>query len=370
MQKKKLIGIIIILIIAAVGIWKIFGNKSRTVQYQTATVTKGIIVSTISASGKVLSTSTFPINTQASGVIKKVYVKDGDKVFVGQKIAEVSLDSDGALANAKAWASLVAANNSYRSTQATLANVYDQIKGHDSDETFTQKETRTKAEVSNDNAYTNLTSANLTYKQTSPIIYAPNSGIIGSVGIVEGMVLVGGRVAVIQNNSLPIVAVTINEIDVPNVKIGQKATITFDSITDKTFTGTVATVDRIGTISSNVTSYPVNIKLDTNSDQILPNMALSADIIINTKTDVLIVPSAAVTTQNGQSSVKVLKNGVEFDTPVEIGISSDTDVEIISGLNKGDIVITGTSGATTAPAGGASFSPFGGGFGGGQRRGN
>lgn len=401
-DKKRVVGAIVVLTILVFSILYIVnrGNKNKTT-YQTATATKGTIVSTISASGKVLSTNTFSINTQATGVVKKVYVVDGDVVKAGQKISEISLDSDGALANTKAWAALISsqnslgsANNSYRSSQASLQNVYDQVKGHDSDETLVQKETRTKAEVANDNAFdgirsatANLASAALSYKQTSPVIYAPNSGIIGSVGVVEGMNLVGSssttsvnsqRVAVVKNDSLPIVAVTVNEIDVPSVKVGQKATITFDSITDKTFTGVIATVDRIGTVSSNVTSYTVNIKLDTNSDQILPNMALSADIIINTKTDVLTVPSAAVTTQNGESEARVLRNGVEVRVPVEVGISSDIDVEIISGLSEGDVVITGTSTAAATP-GGASFSPFGGGFGGGairtggagaQRRGN
>ncbi len=76
------------------------------------------------------------------------------------------------------------------------------------------------------------------------------------------MVITAQRIATIENNATPVVNVTASETDVPKIKIGQKATISFDSITEKTFTGVVATVDRIGTTSSNVTSYGVNIKLD------------------------------------------------------------------------------------------------------------
>jgi macrolide-specific efflux system membrane fusion protein len=174
------------------------------------------------------------------------------------------------------------------------------------------------------------------------------------------------RIAVIQNSATPIINVTLGETDVPNVKIGQKATVTFDSITNETFTGVVATVDRIGTVSSNVTSYGVNIKLDSGSDQILPNMAATADIITATATDALYIPSAALVTQNGQNYAQVLQNGKEVQVPVEVGISSDTDTVITSGLTEGETVVTGTVSATSTSSSTRSvFSTGGGGFGGG-----
>lgn len=387
-DKKRWIGAIIILVIVGVGIWKLTSNNSNKTTYQTSTVQKGTVVSTISASGKVLTTNTLSITTQASGVVKKVYVKDGDKVVQGQKLAEITLDSDGTLANAKAWASYISAqnsvnsaNNSYRSSQASLAVVYDQVKGHSADETLVQKETRTRAEVSNDNAYdglrqaqANLVSSGYSYRLTSPIITAPFSGVVGSVGLVEGMVLNSStsttsinsqRVAVIKGDSLPVISVSLSEVDVPNVKVGQKVTVTLDSITDKTFTGTVATVDRVGSTSSNVTSYNANIKLDSDSTAILPNMAATADIIINTATDVLYVPSVALITQNGTTLAKTLVNSKEVDVEVSTGISSDTNTVITSGLTEGAIVITGTSTKTTTTSSSSGTSVFSRTFGGG-----
>ncbi len=137
-----------ILAVVAFGILYIVnkGNKNK-VSYQTAAVAKGTIVSSVSASGQILTSSLINVNTQATGVVRTVYVKNGETVKNGQAIAAITLDSDGALANAKAWASLSSAQNTYRSTQASLANIYDQVKGHDTDETFVIKETRTKAEV-------------------------------------------------------------------------------------------------------------------------------------------------------------------------------------------------------------------------------
>ncbi|MCX6704896.1 MAG: efflux RND transporter periplasmic adaptor subunit [Candidatus Woesebacteria bacterium] len=383
-DRKRLIGAGLILLVLIFGIWKITSAKSSKVQYQTSTVQKGTIVSTISASGKVLTTNTLAINAQTSGVVKKVYIKDGDRVTAGQKLAEIELDSDGTLANARAYASLISAqngvnsaNNGYRSTQASLANVYDQLKGHSTDETFAQKETRTRAEVSNDNAFdqlrsaqANLVSSSYSYRLTSPIITAPFSGVVGSVGLVEGMVMSSStsttsvnsqRVAVIKGDSLPVISVSLSEVDVPNIKVGQKVTVTLDSIPDKTFTGVVATVDRVGSTTNNVTSYNANIKLDSESDAILPNMAATANIILQTKTDVLMVPSTVLITQNGTTYAKTLVNGSEVDVAVETGISSDTDTEIVTGLSEGQTVITGTT--STATASTTTRSVFSGGFG-------
>lgn len=382
--RRKWLSLAVLIIIGGFIFWRATSSSSGKVSYQTSTVQKGTVVATVSASGKVLTTNTLVINTQAAGVVKKVYVKDGDKVYAGQTLATITLDSDGTLANAKAYASYLSAqnnvysaDNSYRSSQASLAVVYDQIKGHDTDETLVQKETRTKAEVANDNAYNqtklaqaNLVSAEDTYRLTSPTITAPFSGIIESVNLVEGMVLSSStsttsvnsqRVAVIKGDSLPVVNVAVSEVDVPKVKVGQKATITFDSIPNKTFTGVVATVDRVGTVSSNVTSYSVNVKLDSGDDMILPNMAATADIMVNTATDVLFVPSTSLITQNGNTYAKLLVNGKELDVEVGTGISSDTDTVITSGLSEGQTVITATlttSSSSSKSTGTSVFSSF------------
>ncbi|MEK7168821.1 MAG: efflux RND transporter periplasmic adaptor subunit [Patescibacteria group bacterium] len=364
----------ILLLLVVGGMWYVISkNTTAKITYQTAKIEKGTLVSSISASGNVLTTNTLSISTEASGVVKKVYVKDGDKVYAGQKLAEITLDSAGTLASTKAWASLTSAQNSYRSSQASLANTYDQIKGHESDETFAQKETRTKAEVSNDNAWANLVTANLTYKQTSPIITAPFSGIIGSVNLVEGMVLTSAnsttsinsqRVAVIKGGSLPVVSVSLSEVDVPKVKVGQKVIVTLDSVSGKTFTGKVATVDRVGSTSNNVTSYPANIKLDSSSDAILPNMAATANIILNTLTDVLIAPVTSIEMQNGINYAKVLKNGKQELVEVTLGLSTDDDVEIKSGVTEGQEVVIRTStgsSKTTVTSTKSVFSSIGGG---------
>ncbi len=386
--------IVVLLLIAVLG-WfaykKVSSGSSGKTQYQTSQVEKGTIVSTVSASGKIISSNITNITTQASGTVSKVYVNDGDKVSKGQKLAEVDLDPTGAQNQTQSYSSLISAsvglnsaNNSYRSAQATADVVLDAVKGHDRDETLAQKEQRTKAEVARDNAWdgiraaqVRLVAAQLDYQLTSPIITSPVAGIVKSVTISQGMNLgaaenaSGGRtdqrVATIATGGLPLGTFNVSEIDVSKIKPGQKVTITIDSITDSTFTGKVVSVDRVGTTSNNVTTYPAIIQFDISSDKILPNMAATANIIIDTKADVLLVPSTAIQSQNGEYTARVLRNGQEVSQSVEVGLLSDTQTEITSGLSEGDTVITGTV-STTSSATTRSTSVFGGGFGGGVLR--
>src|SRR3989344_5913226 len=175
----------------------------------------------------------------------------------------------------------------------------------------------------------------------------------------------GQRAAVIKNDGTPAISINLSEVDVTKVKIGDKATVTVDAIAEKTFTGKVVSVDAIGSVSSVVTSYPVIIQLDTQTENILPNMAASANIIVETKDNVLLVPTTAVQSQNGQSTVSVMRNGQIQQVAVETGSSSDTQIEIVSGLSQGDTVVTGTQTPTTGQQQGSQgqspFSPFGGG---------
>jgi RND family efflux transporter MFP subunit len=391
-DKKRIFFGLIIIGLLVFGYIRLFGKKAPTTQTQTAAVEKGTIVSSVSVSGSVLTANTLPITTSATGVVSKVYVKDGQTVYQGQKLADIELDSEGAQANASAYANLVSASNSlqsaqnnFRSAEATLERVYDDIKGHATDETLVMKETRTKAEVGHDNAYdqvrsakVNLASVSLSYRNTSPAITASYSGTIGNITIVEGMSLSsstsststssqgsGQRVAVIAIKGTPIASFNISEVDVSKVTQGQKATIILDSISDKTFTGKVVSIDKMGVTSNGVTNYPVIIQFDTESPDILPNMAATANIILESKSDVLIVPSSAVTTANGQSMVKVMRNGSQETVSVETGLSSSTQVEITSGLSEGDTVVTGTISTSPSSQQTSVFST--GGFGGALR---
>src|SRR4030042_6207469 len=112
-DKKRIVtavGVLLVLIVAA-G-YLIYNSAKNKTQYQTSLVEKGNIVSSVSVSGSVVTANLFNITTSATGIVKEVSVKDGNKVSAGQKIAEITLDASGLQASSQAYASYISAKNS------------------------------------------------------------------------------------------------------------------------------------------------------------------------------------------------------------------------------------------------------------------
>ncbi len=172
------------------------------------------------------------------------------------------------------------------------------------------------------------------------------------------------------------VKVQASEVDITNIKPGQKATITLSAFPNKTFVGTVDQLDSTGTVSSGVVTYNVYVAITAPPPDIKPGMSASVTIQTEIRDNALYVPTAAIQSSGGVSSVRVLKNGQISNVDVETGISSDTDTEITSGLTEGETVVTGvttqtsTSGQAASPFSslGGGRGGFGGGFGGGGGR--
>lgn len=398
MKYKKIIIAIILAIVMFIGYKNYINKKANTPTYQTTIVEKGNLISTITASGTVNGGNSVVINTSATGVIKNVYVKSGDKVVKGQKLAEITLDQDANSKYLSAYSAYLGAKNSLESAKTTLYTLDSsmwaahQIFRNDAQErnltfddpAFIQQNDNWKAaeaKVINQQqvikqSEVSLQSAYLSYLQASPIIYAPISGTISNVNMAEGLVLTAtstsnssaslqkvGTIRVKQGQMQATVSLT--EMDVTKVKAGQKVTVTMDAFTGKTFAGTVAAIDTSGQTSSGVTSYPTTIVFNTDIENMYPGMAVSAKIITEVKNDVVLVNNGAITSQNGDNIVKIMKGGKINEVVVETGSNNETQTEIISGINEGDVVVTGsTTGKTTTTKGATSV--FGGGGGGGQ----
>ena len=200
-------------------------------------------------------------------------------------------------------------------------------------------------------------------------IYAPFNGVIASVVAKVGDSVSGTALGSIITNQ-KIATISLNEVDIAKIKLGQKVTLTFDAIPELTITGEVAEIDSIGTVTQGVVNYNVKINFDVNDDRVKPGMSVSANIITDTAQDVLVVPNSAVKTQNGTSYVETFSaplTGTATGTQglpsatlpnqvgVEIGLVDDTNTEITSGLKEGDIVVTKTTTAavttkSTAPS--------------------
>jgi len=395
---------------------KSLASQTSTPTYKTSQVTKGNVISTISASGSISSGSNTSIYTSASGQVSKIYAKNGDTVKQGQKIAQITLDQDGQKKQTTAWASYLSAKNSVTSAEQNKLSLQNQIESsqlsfdtakdavnkiNDFTKTDLEKESinttfstsqrsltlaqqkYTSADSAIAVAKAQLSSAWYAYQQASNIIYAPTNGVLSNFALTTGMSVANlsssstsnsssdatQSVGIITNPKNQITAsVSLTEIDVIKVKAGQKVSLTMDAFADKTFTGQVLAVNTNGQTTSGVTSYPTIIVFDTSLPNMYPNMSVSANIILDSKSDVLLISSSAIQTTNGVSTVKVMKDNQISEVTVETGLSDTTQTEIISGLNEGDTVVTSSSTAKTTTTSTTTKSVFsgsgmGGGFG-------
>lgn len=189
------------------------------------------------------------------------------------------------------------------------------------------------------------------------VVRAPFAGTVVAVNVEKGDAVSSGTAVATLVTDEQIIEITLNEVDVAQVKVGQPATVTFDALPDLTLTGSVAQVDAVGTTSQGVVNYGVQLSLDTQDERVKPGMSVSVAIIIVTKMDVLLVPNAAVKTANGGQYVEVLDEaqitaaaagGVTSAVApqrqtVEIGVANDESTEILSGLAEGQTIVVRTA---------------------------
>lgn len=360
----------VILLVVIVGQNLLTENKnSETESTATAEVTRGNITSSVSASGNIETANYLAVTTSVNGIVKKVYVQEGDFVTKDQKIMDITLNSDGEESLASAYASYLSAKSSLErakndllSKESALINAENNFEDEKEDNSYQTEEEKESYKISENSylvaeselkiqeqaitqAHVSLNKSWLSYQAQSPSIVAPDSGTIANILVVEGMDIsnslserTSSTVASIRKEGTPIASLNITEVDINKIKVGQKVVMTLNSIDNKKFTGTLVGIDKIGATSSGVSNYPVIVKFDENSDLVLPNMGVDAEIIIDEKSEALLVPTAAISSTKNGKTVTLLKDNSAETRKVEIGISNDKFTEVISGLNEGDVV--------------------------------
>jgi HlyD family secretion protein len=192
-------------------------------------------------------------------------------------------------------------------------------------------------------------------------IRAPFGGIIGKVNVQAGDKISSNKILFTLVTDKKIAEVSLNEIDISKVKVGQIASITFDAINDIVVSGTVSEIDLLGTVNQGVVNYSVKISFDVKDERIKTGMSLSASIISEQKQNIIKVPNSAVKNQGNANYVEALDDkGVVVRIPVKTGITNDEYTEIISGLSEGDTYISRTVNSSATRTTTSAPSIFGG----------
>lgn len=323
-RKYKIVGLIIIVLL---GFFIFSGNK-KTAPLQFASVKKQDIQQEIVGSGMLTGKNSVSLHFKTSGKLAYINITAGDEVYLGQAIA--GLDTEDLNIN------LREAENTLRDKRAIVDKVKDDLKNVGASETYAQRQTRTTAEVAQDNAYEGFLSAQKALRDS--VMYSPIPGVITQVSNVAGQNVSSSDIIVqVVDTSEIYFDTDIDEADIGKIKIGLTAKIILDAYPDVVYTGEIVQIfPQTETTSSGATVIAIRIKLVTTPESFINGLSGEASIILKSVKNAITIPLEALREDN---TVFV---GTEKDlSPVKVttGISSDTDIEIIKGLREKERVL-------------------------------
>ncbi len=241
------------------------------------------------------------ITAEISGQVVSIRAQEGDRVNKGSVILTLTSDSLDD--------SLQSAADSLRNAELSLESRQDQL----------------------DN-----------YTVTSPI-----RGTVIDKNYKAGETSETGKVLCsIYDLSYLTMTLSVDELDISDIAVGQRVEITADAVEGRTYTGVVTKVSVAGTSSGGTTTYPVTVRIDE-TEGLLPGMNVDAAITLQSASDVLAIPSGALNRGNtvlvtadspSAANGTAIEGGEYYSVPVEIGASDSSYIEIISGLQEGDTV--------------------------------
>ena len=405
MSKKTiyfLLGGAVVLIAILIGLSKagVLGNKDEGKEVEVSKVMASTIVETVSATGKIQPEIEVKLSSMVSGEIIALNVKEGQVVKKGDLLVKINPDLytsglDRSVANLSGTkAGLTQSEASYKEAKASYERnktLYDKgvISKADWDKAISTYEV---AKATKQNAYYNVQSASASVTEAKDnlgrtLIYAPADGTISVLNVELGERVLGTqqmagtellRVANLNNME---VEVDVNENDIVKVKIGDEANVEVDAYLKKKFKGVVTSISNSASstlTSDQVTNFKVKVRILKESFQDLlegkpstyspfrPGMTATVDIITQTKANVLSVPISSVVVKSDTTAVKdfkvedpnedkkvATKSDKKFECVfvkvgdkakiriIKTGIQDDTNIEVMSGLKPGDVVITG-----------------------------
>ena len=185
-------------------------------------------------------------------------------------------------------------------------------------------------------------------------LIAPFDGTITQSSLVVGDQVNPGTVGFrIDDLSSLLVDVQVSEVDINNVLVGQNATLAFDAILGKTYTGKVVEVGQAGDTVQGVVSFTVTVELTDADEQVKPGMTTAVNIITEEVKGALLVPNRAVRLVDGERVVYVERDGMPNPVKITLGASSDTMSVLTSGdLKEGDLIILNPPSFNGGPFGG------------------
>lgn len=378
---RWIFAVVIIGLVAMVAFKNLQPRPERTTTVQAATAARMSITRSVSGAGKLEPVHKVNVSSNITGVLLDLKVAIGSKVTKGETIAQIDTSLYQAQAEQQR-AQLRAAESAVAGARANLKYLGDEevrlrklfAAGVISEAELAKAESTKTLAISELSAAENRSSvsrATLSQAKNAldwATVKAPIDGTVLAVNhrvgervrgsdFSEDVILVLGSLTEVD------IRLEVGEHDVVYIKPGQPAVVEIDAFPGQTMTGTVldsgrdAIVKNAGT-ENEVTTFPVWVSLPAPTLRVLSGMSAQVTISTETHDDVVAVPIQAVTVRPAEEAsgsgsatprskrkldkvVFVIADGVIHKRVVEVGLSSETHVEIVKGLKAGEVVVEG-----------------------------
>jgi HlyD family secretion protein len=404
LKKKKWlwIGIALLLVVVMFAINLARGSKGKVESVQLARVRVEDVTSRVRAPGKIEPETQVKVSADIPGKIVRLAVKEGDTVSKGQLMLQLD-DTQYRASYAQARAALGSARARLREAESAFHVAassfarqkalfekgllsqaeWDQASTHHESARIAVQTAR--EEVARSQAAVAAARDNLSKSR----FVAPINGVVSALNVEQGEIVMigtmnnpGTQILVVSDLSRMLVRADVDETDVVDMTLGQKAKITVDAMPDTLFAGTVVEIGNTAkrSITSAVegqTNFEVKVVFDDNVPQVRPGMTADVEIETATHANTNAVPIQAVVVRTEReleraarkagratrkskqgnaiaaeedtvgrkdkevTGVFVVRDGIASFEPVRTGIASETMIEIFSNVKKGENVVAG-----------------------------
>jgi HlyD family secretion protein len=298
-KKSKIVIPVGLIIILALSFWLYsLGRSNKSPKYKTENVEKGDITATVTATGSVSATTTVAVGSQVSGIISKMYVDFNSNVKKGQLLAELDPTSFQAQVDqrradlAQVQAQERNSRLAFERAKSLLENQFISRSEYDTAEGNLKA---AQAAVDQSQAALKQAETNLSYTR----IMSPIDGVVVNRAFDVGQTVAASFQAptlftIAQDLTRMQVSTTVDEADIGKIKVGKEATFTVDAFPERVFQGSISQIRLQSTVVQNVVTYPVLIDVNNPDLLLKPGMTANVNIPVETRTDVLKVPNAAL----------------------------------------------------------------------------
>ena len=360
-------------------------QKGKAVPVLASRVETQDIVSKVTANGKIQAENRVEMSALVMGQIVNLAVREGDRVKKGDFLLQIDRNRAAAeeAGSSAALRGSLADRDSARATMEQAARDFERTRrnyeAHITSEAEFQHarsalETARSAFESAQNRVEQMRAGLNANRDTlsKTTVRAPIDGVVTTLRVKAGEVTVigtmnnpGTQLLTISDMSTVEAVLMVDETDTPSVQVGQKTVLVIDAYPGREFDGIVTEVgnspirrddpDLQGlTTTSDAINFKVKAKVLAPPPSVRPGFSVTADIITGTKARVPAVPLAAVVVRDSpkgekteagklktEEGVYALRDGKAVFAPVKTGISGELMVEVVSGLQAGEEVITG-----------------------------